>query len=66
MDITGIAKSHQADIQKTGRASSRLSDSFREQIAECARVDAAQNVDAIDMGTVRYVGYDGAVYEIVE
>lgn len=29
-------------------------------------VDAAQNVDAIDMGTVRYVGYDGAVYEIVE
>jgi len=29
-------------------------------------VDAAQNVDAIDMGTVRYVGYGGAVYEIVE
>lgn len=29
-------------------------------------MDAAQNVDAIDMGTVRYVGYDGAVYEIVE
>lgn len=29
-------------------------------------VDVAQNVDAIDMGTVRYVGYDGAVYEIVE
>lgn len=29
-------------------------------------VDAAQNVDTIDMGTVRYVGYGGAVYEIVE
>lgn len=29
-------------------------------------VDAAQNVDAIDMGTVQYIGYDGAAYEIVQ
>ncbi|MCI9232528.1 MAG: hypothetical protein HFH96_15725 [Lachnospiraceae bacterium] len=48
MDITGIAKSHQTGIQKTGKAASKkewkLSDSLREQIAECAREDAAQNV----------------------
>ena len=48
MDITGIAKSHQAGIQKTGKASSKkewkLSDSLREQIAGYAREDAAQNV----------------------
>jgi len=39
MDITGIAKSHHADIQKTGKASSRkewkLSDSLREKITGC-------------------------------
>ena len=29
-------------------------------------VDAAESVDAIDMGTVKYIGYDGAEYEIVE
>lgn len=28
-------------------------------------VDAAENVDAIDMSTVRYLGYDGAEYEII-
>ena len=48
MDITGIVKSHQAGIQKTGKASSKkewkLSDSLREQIAGYAREDAAQNV----------------------
>ena len=48
MDITGIAKSHRTGIQKTGKASSgkewKLSDSLREQIAEYAREDAAQNV----------------------
>ena len=48
MDITGIAKSHHAGIQKTGKASSKkewkLSDSLREQIAEYAREDAAQGV----------------------
>ena len=48
MDITGIAKSHHADIQKTGNASSKkewkLSDSLREQIAGYAREDAAQGV----------------------
>ncbi|MDE7323213.1 MAG: alpha-glucosidase [Lachnospiraceae bacterium] len=31
-----------------------------------AVVDAAENVDAIDMDTVQYVGYDRAVYEIAE
>jgi len=39
MDITGLAKSHHADIQKTGKASSRkewkLSDSLREKITGC-------------------------------
>jgi len=48
MDITEIAKSHHAGIQKTGKASSgkewKLSDSLREQITEYAREDAAQNV----------------------
>ena len=48
MDITGIAKSHQAGIQKTGKASSKkdwkLSDSLREKITEYAKEDAAQNV----------------------
>ena len=48
MDITGIAKSHQAGIQKTGKPSSkkewRLSDSLREKITEYAKEDAAQNV----------------------
>lgn len=29
-------------------------------------VDAAQSVAQIDMGTVRYLGYDGASYELVE
>ncbi|MDE7204449.1 MAG: alpha-glucosidase [Lachnospiraceae bacterium] len=29
-------------------------------------VDVAENVDAIDMDTVRYLGYDGAEYEIIE
>ena len=47
MDITGIAKSHQTGIQKTGKASSKkdwkLSDSLREKITEYAREDAAQN-----------------------
>ena len=48
MDITGIAKSHQAGIQKTEKKSSKkewkLSDSLREKIAEYAREDAAQNI----------------------
>ena len=44
MDITGIAKSHQADIHKAGKASSKLSESLREQIAEYAREDAAQGI----------------------
>ncbi len=48
MDITGIAKSHQAGIQKSGKKSSKkdwkLSDSLREKITEYAREDAAQNV----------------------
>ena len=48
MDITGIAKSHQAGIQKSGKKSSKkdwkLSDFLREKITEYAREDAAQNV----------------------
>ena len=48
MDITGIAKSHQAGIQKSGKPSPKkewkLSDSLREKITEYAREDAAQNV----------------------
>ena len=41
MDITGIAKSHQAGIPKP---SSKLSDSLREKIAGYAREDAAQGI----------------------
>ena len=48
MDITGIAKSHHAGIQKAGKASYKqewkLSDSLREKITEYAKEDAAQNV----------------------
>ena len=45
MDITGIAKSHHADIQKaSSRKEWKLSDSLREQIAGYAREDAAQGV----------------------
>ena len=48
MDITGIAKSHQTGIQKSGKASSKkdwkLSDSLQKKITEYAREDAAQNV----------------------
>ena len=48
MDITGIAKSHQANRIATGRLSSKkdwkLSDALREKITEYAREDAAQNV----------------------
>lgn len=48
MDIIGIAKSHQAGIQKSGKASSKkdwkLSDSLWEKITEYAREDAARNV----------------------
>lgn len=48
MGITGIAKSHQAGIQKAGRPSPKkewkLSDSLREKIIGYAREDAAQNV----------------------
>ncbi len=45
MDITGIAKSHQAGIQKaSSRKEWKLSDSLREKIAGYAREDAAQNV----------------------
>ena len=47
MEITGIAKSHQAYNQKTGKLSSgkewKLSNSLRERIAEYAREDAAQD-----------------------
>ena len=28
--------------------------------------DAAESVDAIDMGTIQYMGYENAVYEIAE
>ena len=45
MDITGIAKSHQAGIQKaSSRKEWKLSDSLREQIAGYAREDAVQGV----------------------
>ena len=48
MDITGIAKSHQANRIATGKPSSKkewkLSDSLREKITEYAKEDAAQNV----------------------
>ena len=48
MDITGIAKSHQANRIATGKPSSKkewkLSDSLREKITEYAKEDATQNV----------------------
>ena len=48
MDITGIAKCHQANSTAVGKASSKkewkLSDSLRGKITEYAREDAAQNV----------------------
>ena len=45
MDITGIAKSHQAGIPKpSSKKDWKLSDSLREQIAGYAREDAAQGV----------------------
>ena len=45
MNITGIAKSHRADIPKaSSRKKWKLSDSLREQIAGYAREDAVQNV----------------------
>ncbi len=45
MDITGVAKSHHAGIPKpSSKKEWKLSDSLREQIAEYAREDAAQNV----------------------
>ena len=48
MDITGIAKSHQANSTAAWKVSSKkdwkLSDSLREKITEYAREDAAQNV----------------------
>ncbi len=45
MDITGIAKSHQAGIPKaSSKREWKLSDSLREQIAGYSREDAAQGV----------------------
>ena len=45
MDITGIAKSHQAGIpKKSSKKEWKLSDSLRDKITEYAREDAAQNV----------------------
>lgn len=44
MDITGIAKSHQAGIRKSSKKEWKLSDSLREKITEYAKEDAAQNV----------------------
>ena len=45
MNITGIAKSHQAGIPKaSSKREWKLSDSLREQIAGYAREDAAQGV----------------------
>ena len=48
MDITGIAKSYQADSTGTGKALTKkeweLSDSLWEKITEYAREDAAQNI----------------------
>jgi len=58
MNITGIAKSHQADIQKvSSRKEWKLSDSLREQIAGYAREDAAQGVY---MGNKGYAREDAA------
>ncbi len=54
MNITGIAKSYQTYSQKTGKASSKLSDSLREKRAEYAGedawMDAAKEVNANGMG----------------
>ena len=44
MNITEIAKSHQASIQKSGKKDWKLSDSLRETITAYAREDAARNV----------------------
>ena len=44
MDITGIAKSHQTGIPKSGKKDWKLSDSLRETITAYAREDAARNV----------------------
>ena len=45
MNVTGITKSHQADIPKaSSKQEWKLSDSLREKIAGYAREDAAQNV----------------------
>ena len=45
MDITGIAKSHHADILKPSfKKEWKLSDSLREKIAGYAREDAAQGI----------------------
>ena len=45
MDITGIAKSHHADIPKaSSKKEWKPSDSLRERIAGYAREDAAQGV----------------------
>ena len=45
MDITGIAKSHHAGIQKpSSKKEWKLSDSLREKIAGYAREDAVQGV----------------------
>ena len=45
MNITGIAKIHQADIPKaSSKKGWKLSDSLREQIAGYAREDAAQGI----------------------
>ena len=45
MDITGIAKSHQAGIPKpSSKKEWKLSDSLREQITGYAKEDAAQDV----------------------
>ena len=44
MDITGIAKSHQTGIQRSGKKDWKLSDCLRETITAYAREDAAKNV----------------------
>lgn len=48
MDITGIAKSHQANSTAVGKASSKkgwkLTDSLQKKITALAKEDAAQNV----------------------
>lgn len=64
MDITGIAKSHQANRIATGRLSSKkdwkLSDALREKITEYAREDAAQNVYTLRKSEVAKVAPDRA------